>query len=69
MKLNVNDVVIVNPWKNFHGMRMTCTNVYTDAVIGMPVYEFDNGMMLFDIELENNFDLWSRRGGYRIERA
>lgn len=48
---------------------MTCTEVYKDAIIGAYIYEFDSGMMLFDIEPENNLDLWNRRGGYRIERA
>lgn len=67
MKLNVNDVIIVNPWKNFPEERMTCIEVIENEnkVFG-DLYKFNTGICLYELELQNNFDLWNSRNGYKI---
>lgn len=58
--------IVVNPWKNFGIRKMTCVKVFFDAKMNDFQYEFDNGMKLYGIELQANFDLWNSRNGYAI---
>lgn len=57
--LNVGNTIIVN------NKRMTCVEITTHEILGN-LYKFDNGMELYELELQNNFDLWNSRNGYEI---
>ena len=63
---NVGQTLVVKPWKNFREIRMTCVGAVFDEKYNAMQYEFDNGMKLYDIELEANFCLWNSRNGYEI---
>lgn len=64
--MEVGQTIIIKAWKQFVEKRMKCIGIFGDAEMGAIGYEFDNGMKLMDIELENNFDLWNTRNGYEI---
>lgn len=67
--MNVGDTIIVKAYNNFPEFRMKCIGLYGDTELGAIGYEFDNGMKLLDIELENNFALWNSRNGYEIQKG
>lgn len=64
--MKVGQTIIIKAWKQFEEKKMKCVGIFGDDKIGVIGYEFDNGMKLMDIELENNFDLWNARNGYEI---
>jgi hypothetical protein len=47
--------------------KITCVDVIENEhrVFGT-LYKFDNGMALYELELESNLDLWRSRGGFEI---
>lgn len=63
--MKVGETIIVNAWGKFGGMKLTCTEIGSHPVFGTE-YVFDNGMRLYELELENNLELWKLRGGYKI---
>lgn len=64
--MNIGESIIIKAWRKFPERRMTCIKIYGDPIFNAIGYEFDNGIKLLDIELENNFDLWNNRNGYEI---
>lgn len=57
--LKVGNTIIVN------NERMACVEITNHKILGN-LYKFDNGMELYELELQNNFDLWNSRNGYEI---
>lgn len=64
--MKIGQTIIVKAWGKFEEEKMTCVGIYGDPTFNALGYEFDNGMKLLDVELEQNFDLWNSRNGYEI---
>lgn len=62
--IEIGTIIKVNAYKGFEAFEMKCVDV-KEGKFGKE-YSFDNGISLFELELQNNFDLWKKRNGYVI---